>query len=115
MHIQAFVPVRSVALVPDALHPTGIAKVRSFMALRVRPSPATRSCIRYRDVTMIRFILCLFGLLFIQAAIMGQMQPKSGDVFTSFGDGLRAAVAYDTGLVQNVEGLFTGSAAPSVR
>lgn len=59
--------------------------------------------------TMIRFVLSLFGVLFIQAALMGHLQSTSGDVFTAFGDGLRVAVRYDTGLLHHVTSIFTGS------
>lgn len=57
---------------------------------------------------MIRFVLCLLGLLFIQAGVMGHMHSASGDVFACFGDGLRAAVAFDSGLVVRLKNLFTG-------
>jgi hypothetical protein len=58
---------------------------------------------------MIRFVLNLFGLLFIQAALMGHCHSGSGDMFTRFGDGLRDAVAFDTGLVRRIENLFRGT------
>ncbi len=60
---------------------------------------------------MIRFFLCLLGLLLIQAGVMGHMNSTSGDVFTSFGDGLREAVTFDTNLVNRIRGLVTGRAA----
>ena len=60
---------------------------------------------------MIRFFLCLLGLLFIQAGVMGHLNSTSGDVFTSFGDGLREAVAFDTNLVNRVKSLVMNNGA----
>jgi hypothetical protein len=55
---------------------------------------------------MIRFLLCLLGALFIQAAVMGHMANNgSTDFFTSFGEGLRASVDFDTGIVNNAAAL----------
>lgn len=46
---------------------------------------------------MIRFVLCLLGLLFIQACVMGQLSNgSSGDFFSNFGTGLRESVEFDT-------------------
>ncbi|VVD31051.1 hypothetical protein [Paraburkholderia dioscoreae] len=55
---------------------------------------------------MIRFVLCLLGALFIQAAVMGRMANSGADFFTSFGDGLRASVDFDTNIVKNAAGLI---------
>lgn len=60
---------------------------------------------------MIRFFLCLLGLLFIQAGVMGRMNSTSADVFTNFGDGLREAVTFDTNLINRVKSLVTNNAA----
>ncbi|MGY6258856.1 hypothetical protein [Paraburkholderia xenovorans] len=60
---------------------------------------------------MIRFFLCLLGLLFIQAGVMGHMSSTSADVFTSFGDGLREAVTFDTNLINRVKSLVASSVA----
>ncbi|ANB78092.1 MAG: hypothetical protein RXR20_03355 [Paraburkholderia sp.] len=51
---------------------------------------------------MIRFVLCLLGALFIQAAVMAHTaNGGSTDFFTSFGEGLRASVNFDIGIVRN--------------
>ena len=56
---------------------------------------------------MIRFVLCLLGALFIQAAVMARMSNDgSSDFFTSFGEGLRASVNFDTGIVRNAATLI---------
>jgi hypothetical protein len=50
---------------------------------------------------MIRFVLCLLGLLFIQAGVMGQLSNgHAGDFFSNFGSGLRLSVEYDTAYVR---------------
>ncbi|CAE6846819.1 hypothetical protein [Paraburkholderia aspalathi] len=56
---------------------------------------------------MIRFVLCLLGALFIQAAVMSRLANGGPtDFFTSFGEGLRASVNFDTGIVRNAATLI---------
>jgi hypothetical protein len=50
---------------------------------------------------MIRFLLCLLGALFNQAAVMGRMNnSETTDFFASFGEDLRASVEFDTEIVK---------------
>jgi hypothetical protein len=54
-----------------------------------------------QEFTMIRFVLCLLGLLFIQAGVMGQLSNgNTGDFFSNFGTGLRQSVQLDTAYVR---------------
>ncbi|CAH2778702.1 MAG: hypothetical protein CBARDMAM_0954 [uncultured Caballeronia sp.] len=55
---------------------------------------------------MICFVLCLLGALFIQAVIMARMANGGlTDFFTSFGEGLRVSVNFDTEIVRDAVAL----------